>query len=151
MGTKILTLFLMVSGTFAFSQTEIYFKYDEAGNQRYRGDKANSKQSSDNAANPIDNSTVQQSEEQKFWAEVGIYPVPVKDILTIQWTPVVDELIDTVSMYQYSVVSWNFQQKNMPNLNRQVQINMTGYYMGVYVLSFTLKDGRVYTKNILKE
>lgn len=49
------------------------------------------------------------------------------------------------------VSNWNFQQKNTINLNRQVQINMTGYYLGVYVLSFTLKDGRVYTKNIIKE
>ncbi len=141
----------MVTGILVFSQTEIYFKYDEAGNQRYRGDNTNAKQATDNVTNPTGNPTAQQTAEQKFWAEVGIYPVPVKDILTIQWTSVVDELIDTVSMYQYSVVSWNFQQKNMPNLNRQVQINMTGYYMGVYVLSFTLKDGRVYTKNIIKE
>ncbi len=146
-----LTIFLMLSVTLAFSQTEIYFKYDEAGNQRYRGDNANAKQSTDNVTNPIANTTQQQTDEQKFWAEVSVFPVPVKDVLTIQWTPVVDELIDTVSMYQYSVVSWNFQQKNMPNLNRQVQVNMTGYYMGVYVLTFTLKDGRVYTKNIIKE
>ena len=63
----------------------------------------------------------------------------------------VNDLIDSVSLYQHSVTSWNFQQKNAVALNRQVQINMTGYYLGVYVLSFTLKDGRVYTKNIIKE
>lgn len=72
-------------------------------------------------------------------------------MLNIQWTDTVNELIDTVSLYQHSVTSWNFQQKNSVTLNRQVQINMTGYYLGVYILSFTLKDGRVYTKNIIKE
>lgn len=150
MKKKILLLFATFLGISAFSQTEIYFKYDEAGNQRYRGDDSTAKQSNATTQQPIINVT-QDTDEQKFWAEVGVYPVPVKDILTIQWTSNVDNLIDTVSMYQYSVVGWNFQQKNMPNLNMQVQVNMTGYYIGVYVLSFTLKDGRVYTKNIIKE
>ena len=136
-------------GVLTFSQTEIYFKYDEAGNQRYRGDNINGKQAE--ATQPVTHTTTQQTDEEKFWADVSVYPVPVKDIISIQWTSNVDSLIDTVSMYQYSVVGWNFQQKNMPSLNSQVQINMTGYYMGVYVLSFTLKDGRVYTKNIIKE
>lgn len=150
MKKKILWLFATFLGVSAFSQTEIYYKYDEAGNQRYRGDDSTAKQSNANTQPPVINVT-QDTDELKFWAEVGVYPVPVKDILTIQWTSNVDNLIDTVSMYQYSVVGWNLQQKNMPNLNMQIQVNMTGYYMGVYVLSFTLKDGKVYTKNIIKE
>lgn len=149
MKAKILSTLSMIFGVFGFSQTtEIYFKYDEAGNQKYRGTSATSNRMAQT------NAIIQpseKSEEDRFWGELNIYPVPVKDILTIQWTNAANDLIDTVSLYQHSTTSWNFQQKNVLSLNRQVQINMSGYYLGVYVLSFTLKDGRVYTKNIIKE
>lgn len=148
MKTKISLIISFFMSFLSYSQTEIYFKYDEAGNQKYRGTNAN--------ANKITTTTTLQSvdkatEEEKFWAELNLYPVPVKNMLTIQWTDTVNDLIDTISLYQHSAANWNFQQKNAVSLNRQVQINMTGYYLGVYVLSFTLKDGRVYTKNIIKE
>ena len=150
MKTKVLLIISFFISILSYSQTEIYFKYDEAGNQRYRGTNINARQVQDKQQEQVVVTTAK-SEEEKFWAELNLYPVPVKDMLTIQWTESENDLIDSVSLYQYSVSNWNFQQKNTINLNRQVQINMTGYYLGVYVLSFTLKDGRVYTKNIIKE
>ena len=150
MKTKVLLIISFFISILSYSQTEIYFKYDEAGNQRYRGTNINARQVQDKQQEQVVVTTAK-SEEEKFWAELNLYPVPVKDMLTIQWTESVNDLIDSVSLYQYSVSSWNFQKKNAITLNRQVQINMTGYYLGVYVLSFTLKDGRVYTKNIIKE
>ena len=150
MKTKISFIISFFISILSYSQTEIYFKYDEAGNQRYRGTNISARQTQDTQQEPVV-ITPTKTEEEKFWAELNLYPVPVKDVLNIQWTDTVNELIDTVSLYQHSVTSWNFQQKNAVALNRQVQINMTGYYLGVYILSFTLKDGRVYTKNIIKE
>ena len=150
MKTKVLLIISFFISILSYSQTEIYFKYDEAGNQRYRGTNINARQVQDKQQEQVVVTTAK-TEEEKFWAELNLYPVPVKDVLNIQWTDTVNELIDTVSLYQHSVTGWNFQQKNSVTLNRQVQINMTGYYLGVYVLSFTLKDGRVYTKNIIKE
>lgn len=150
MKTKISFIISFFISILSYSQTEIYFKYDEAGNQRYRGTNINARQTQDKQQEQVATTTAK-TEEEKFWAELNLYPVPVKDVLNIQWTDTVNELIDTVSLYQHSVTGWNFQQKNSVTLNRQVQINMTGYYLGVYILSFTLKDGRVYTKNIIKE
>ena len=150
MKTKISFIISFFISILSYSQTEIYFKYDEAGNQRYRGTNINARQTQDKQQEQVATTTAK-TEEEKFWAELNLYPIPVKDVLTIQWTDTVNDLIDTVSLYQHSVTSWNFQQKNTVTLNRQVQINMTGYYYGVYVISFTLKDGRVYTKNIIKE
>lgn len=150
MKAKILMFFSIIICTLGFSQTEIYFKYDKAGNQRYRGDDSNAKQTEDNNHQLVD-SSVEKGIEEKFWMEVSLYPVPVKETLTIQWTGVVDELIDTVSMYQFSTTNWNFKQKNIPTVNRQIKVDMTNYYIGVYVLSFTLKDGRVYNRNIIKQ
>ncbi|MET3537824.1 hypothetical protein [Chryseobacterium limigenitum] len=43
MKTKLLSIFSLFISFLGFSQTEVYFKYDEAGNQRYRGTNVNGK------------------------------------------------------------------------------------------------------------
>lgn len=154
MRKKTLSLFSLLVGFLGFSQTVVYFKYDEAGNQRYRGLDANAKQASENLLkNQSKTVALTQSqimEEKTFWKQIRLYPVPVNDVLTIDWTEEGDELIESVSLYQHSTIHWKFQQQNLPNLNKQMKINMTGYDWGVYVLRFTLKDGRIFSKNITK-
>ena len=81
---------------------------------------------------------------------VQVYPVPVKDELTIGWSDEADEMIDHVTLYQHNTVANVFTTKNLPNLNRKVQVNMNGMYMGVYILSCQLKDGRKMSRNIIK-
>lgn len=158
MKRKILSLFSVAIGFFGYSQTEVYFKYDEAGNQRYRGPDVYAKQQPkevSQAENKTVASAPQPKEEsvmdaKEFWSNIRLYPVPVNDVLTMDWTEEVDALIETVSLYQHSGVHWKFQQQNLPNLNRQLKINMTGYEWGVYVLHLKLKDGRVFSRNITK-
>jgi len=160
MKKKLLSILALFIGFFGYSQTEVYFKYDEAGNQRYRGPNINGKSAPKDIINQevkIDTAKVEKQEDQivklddkAFWKQMRIYPVPVNDILTIDWTDELDELIATVSLYQHSTVHWKFQQQNLPNLNRQLKINMTGYEWGVYVLHVKLKDGRVFSRNITK-
>ncbi|PTT36043.1 hypothetical protein DBR28_11475 [Chryseobacterium sp. HMWF028] len=143
-------MFLCTSLGLSYAQvTEVYFKYDEAGNQRYRGPDSAAKQASDQSKT-ASLSKSQVMDEKTFWKQIRLYPVPVNDVLTIDWTEESDNLIESVSLYQHSTVHWKFQQKNLPGLNRQLKINMTGYDWGVYVLRFTLKDGRVFSKNITK-
>lgn len=148
MKSNLLSFFLLFSGCSAFAQTTVYFKYDEAGNQRYRGDDA--------TAQAVQNQTLRQAvatgptEEEKFWGMVQVYPVPVKDQLTIGWTDAANEMIDHVTLYQHNTLANVFSKKNLPNLNRTVNINMSGMYMGVYILSFQLKDGRTMSRNINK-
>ncbi|WP_370899705.1 T9SS type A sorting domain-containing protein [Chryseobacterium gossypii] len=89
-------------------------------------------------------------DEKAFWKQIRLYPVPVNDVLTIDWSEEVDGLIESVSLYQHSTVHWKFQQQNFPDLNKQLKINMSGYDWGVYILRFTLKDGRIFSKNITK-
>ncbi|GAA4159083.1 hypothetical protein GCM10022217_21230 [Chryseobacterium ginsenosidimutans] len=159
MKRKILSLFSLLIGFLGFSQTEVYFKYDEAGNQRYRGTNSAGKQAPEEIkevkkVEEIKNiAAVKQDpviDEKSFWKQIRLYPVPVNDYLTIDWTEEVDGLIESVSLYQHSTVHWKFQQQNIPSLNRQLKINMTGYEWGVYVLHFTLKDGRVFSRNVTK-
>ncbi|QUY58108.1 hypothetical protein I2F65_14070 [Chryseobacterium arthrosphaerae] len=131
-------------------QTEVYFKYDEAGNQRYRGPDSAAKQITE-GSKTTSIILSQVMDEDTFWQQIRLYPVPVNDILTVDWMENVDGLIQSVSLYQHSTVHWKFQQQNLPDLNRQIKINMTGYDWGVYILRFTLKDGRIFSKNITKK
>lgn len=141
-------------GFFGFSQTEVYFKYDEAGNQRYRGIDAAGKKAQEIVSKEAKAAAVTRQapviDEKTFLKQIRLYPVPVNDYLTIDWTEEVDGLIESVSLYQHSTIHWKFQQQNIPGLNRQVKINMKGYDWGVYVVRFTLKDGRIFSKNITK-
>lgn len=154
MKTKLLSIISLFIGFLGFSQTEVYFKYDEAGNQRYRGPNVNGKNTeeakkAESKVIPlIQSQTV--IDEKAFLKQIRLYPVPVNDFLTIDWTEEVDALIESVSLYQHSTVHWKFQQQNIPSLNRQLKINMSGYEWGVYVVRFTLKDGRIFSKNITK-
>jgi hypothetical protein len=155
MKKKLLSLSSLMIGFFGFSQTEVYFKYDEAGNQRYRGTNIAGKTAQEPAKTEAKTVSITQPESQiidetSFWKQIRLYPVPVNDILTIDWSEEVDGLIESVSLYQHSTVHWKFQQQNTPDLNKQVKINMTGYDWGVYVVRFALKDGRIFSKNITK-
>ena len=133
------------------NETEVFFKYDDAGNQRYRGLDPNGRQASEPEKPKSLIATPQTTtSDEEFWNEIKIYPVPVRDILTIEWTDRVDALISHISLYEQNTVHWKFQQENFANLNKRIQINMQNYYMGVYVLSFQLNDGRVISKNITK-
>ena len=156
MKKKILSLSSLLIGFLGYSQTEVYFKYDEAGNQRYRGTNSAAKTAPEEIKKVEEVKTtvaVKQEtviDEKTFWKQIRLYPVPVNDYLTIDWTEEVDGLIESVSLYQHSTVHWKFQQQNIPSLNRKLKINMTGYDWGVYVIRFTLKDGRAFSKNITK-
>jgi hypothetical protein len=77
----------------------VYFKYDEAGNQRYRGTNSAGKTIQEPAT--AESKTVattqvqpesQMIDEATFWKQIRLYPVPVNDVLTIDWTEEVDGL-----------------------------------------------------------
>lgn len=135
-------------GSFISAQSVVYFKYDEAGNQRYRGEDETARPAQQEVLREA--ATAQVSEDDKFWSQVQVYPVPVRDQLTISWKEEVNELIDNVTLYQHTISGNVFQKKNIPNLGRNVKVNMGGMYMGVYILSFQLKDGRRMSRNIIK-
>lgn len=148
-------LFLCTSLGLSYAQvTDVYFKYDEAGNQKYRGFNTNGQEVPETSliaeSRTISSVDSQIMNEKTFWKQIRLYPVPVNDVLTIDWTEQVDGLIESVSLYQHSMVHWKFQQQNLPDLNKQLKINMTSYDWGIYVIRFTLKDGRVFSKNITK-
>ncbi|MDQ1806592.1 T9SS type A sorting domain-containing protein [Chryseobacterium sp. CKR4-1] len=157
MKRKIFSFSALLMGFFGFSQTEVYFKYDEAGNQRYRGTNNTSKKASDETKKESQETRtiapLQQNpamDEKTFWKQIRLYPVPVNDILTIDWTNEADGLIESVALYQHNTINWKFRKQNMPDLNKEIKINISGYDWGVYILQFTLKDGRIFSRNVTK-
>ncbi|WBV61635.1 hypothetical protein PFY12_05800 [Chryseobacterium camelliae] len=166
MKAKFYSLLSTLIGVLGFSQIIpppqpiVYFSYDEAGNQVFRGDGMLSRTAQTEEIKPevqsieaVKGTTLSSAtviDEKAFWKQIRLYPVPVNDYLTIDWTDEVDGLIESVSLYQHSTIHWKFQQQNTPGLNKQLKINMTGYDWGVYVIRFTLKDGRIFSKNITK-
>lgn len=125
---------------------DLIFSYDEAGNQVLRRPPL----PKITEVHSLERGKAAVAEPDPFWLQVHLYPVPVKSTLTIAWNQEVDELIESVTLYQHSSLVNLFQKKNMPALNRELHIDMSRFYMGVYILTFTLKDGRTLSKNITK-
>lgn len=150
--------------TVCSAQTEVYFKYDEAGNQRYRGPNSSGKQpvleltekkvevmSTDTETEEQESLTeISAFNEKDFWAEIRIYPVPVKETLHLDWSEKVDGVITQVSLFQHNTIHWVFQHDNLPGKDNVIKIDMTGNPAGIYILTFVLKDGKKLSKNIIK-
>lgn len=134
------------------SPTRAIFLYDDAGNQIYRGDGLMLRSKS--ASNTEDSNNIKSvsalMDKKEFWSYIRIYPVPVKDVLTVDWNEEVNDLISEISLYEQNTVHWVFQSKSISTLNKEVKIDMSQKYMGVYILTFVLKDGRRISKNITK-
>lgn len=160
---KLLSFSSIFLSSLSFGQSvDLIFEYDEAGNQIFRGtinslgnktitSSSESQMQTTPAVSLRNTESSHNMTEEQFWSQIRIYPVPVKDILTIDWNDRLDDLIDSVSLYEQASVHWKFQRKNIPILNKQIEIDMSQYYLGIYILQFTLKDGRVFSRNIIKQ
>ncbi|AZZ59061.1 T9SS type A sorting domain-containing protein [Riemerella anatipestifer] len=138
----------------SLAQTKIVIQYDEAGNQIYRGPDNNIQSLSKTNTEKEKLVIIEHQntkEEDIFLTNIELYPIPVKDILTIRWSSEVDDLIDHVSLYEHNLLTNLFTQKNISHLNREIKIDLTPNRTGVYILSFQLKNGKTISKNIIKE
>ncbi|CAA7386074.1 hypothetical protein [Chryseobacterium fistulae] len=155
MKSKLFSLPSLLIGILSYAQTEVFFKYDEAGNQRYRGPNSAAKKAKKvEKVSEISSLALTKSQigidEKAFWEQVRLYPVPVRHSLTIDWTKEVDGLIESISLFEHGSIHWKFQKQNIPDLNRQIAIDMSDYNKGVYIISFTLKGGKAISRNITK-
>lgn len=148
---KILLSSLLLSCIWGYSQTELSFEYDEAGNQIYRGIRDNNEENrSQNGIVSHTNSGMSE-EELTFWNEIKIGPNPVKDRLTIQFLGNIKENIQKISLYGQSSLGRELYTKDIFLVKGdREEIDMTAYLFGNYTISFRLKNGKVYSKHILK-
>lgn len=148
---KILLSSLLLSCIWGYSQTELSFEYDEAGNQIYRG--IREKGEENRSQNDLISHTnpVMSEEELAFWNEIKIGPNPVKDRLTIQFLGNIKENIQKISLYGQSSLGRELYTKDIFLVKGdREEIDMTAYLFGNYTISFRLKNGKVYSKHILK-
>lgn len=141
--------FICVFGFAKAQSTTLIFGYDKSGNQILRTQPSNV--STNNKTNLFVPNTTEKikTEEDLFWDKIQIYPVPVKNILTLGWQSETRDLIANINLYEHNSLSNLFTYKVINSDN--IEVNMTGFRMGVYILSFTLKNGKTYSKNIIKE
>lgn len=148
--------FLIFSFQFLFSQAVFVFDYDESGSQVYRGFNQNRK-----AIDLLGGDELFSDLHQKgakgldddiylFLKEVRIYPNPVKDILTVDWTERVSDKIHQVRVYQHNTLHWLYTSDKAAIEQKGFTLNMQGQPYGVYILTFLLSDGRIVSVNLLK-
>lgn len=83
MRKRTLALVSLLTGFFCFSQTEFYFKYDEAGDQRYRDPDAAARLSSQSNNKSASPQQTQAMDEKTFWNQLRLYPAPVNDYFIV--------------------------------------------------------------------
>jgi len=143
---SITALLLLLGGRF-YAQTVI-FKYDEAGNQIFRGLCDGCKQS--NEISSIPSEIKPQSLTEKVANSIRVAPVPVKTDLTILWDAKVKDYITRIELLPYNDVRvLHFADVKSLNNNSCI-FHMESYSYGVYYLRFYLSDGSIYTKTITK-
>lgn len=145
-----LLILIFAIGAFSLQKAQkiIIFQYDEAGNQVLRTGKSNNAFTNNKHSLPFIADKVK-TEEDLFWEKIDIYPVPVKDVLTLRWQSETRDLIADINLYEHNSLS-NLYTYKILNTNN-IEINMRGFRRGVYILSFTLNDGKTYYRNIVKE
>lgn len=136
----------------AYAQTEVVFRYDEAGNQVYRGPfsssedktKTNSKEEPENTPQL----SLMSAKEAAFWKEVNMAPVPVKDMLTIVVSEEIQKNLQEISVY--NMLGNLLYLNKKAGASPRTEISMGHYMEGAYVVKFHLTGGEIYSQTILK-
>lgn len=141
-----ITAVFLTLGSSCYAQTVI-FKYDEAGNQIFRGLCDGCKETSEKSS--VAEETKAQTIAQQVANNIKVAPVPVKTNLTILWDVKVKDYIKRIELVPYNDVRI-LSFFDMKNTSTSCVFNMESYHYGVYYLKFYLSDGSIYTKTITK-
>jgi Secretion system C-terminal sorting domain len=147
---KLLIYILLLVGTGLAAQapTVIQFKYDAAGNQAYRGTDINFVVKKKAQETPSAKAEPEQ-EATKTEAKLQIYPVPVTDILFVDWG---DKLLLEVAAVQIFDLKGQLLYHNtqLPANGQKLEINVESYPTGTYLINLLLKNGKNMGQKIIK-
>lgn len=126
--------------------TLVVFRYDQAGNQIYRGE---------SCINCCTNCRPGQEESSVTLADqvankIQAAPVPVKTDLNVIWDVSIKDFIVSIDLLPYN--SFNITESvNLTSLNtNSYTFRMSHLPYGVYYLKFNLSDGSVYSRSVIK-
>lgn len=132
------------------------FLYDKSGNQILREQRNCDPplvwevSKSNNELNQAIHRVSSTSSNEDFFKEVKIYPNPVKDYLTVEWSEAIGKKIYQVMVFQHSNLHWVYTSDKTALANRKFKLNMQELPYGVYVLTFILQDGKRMSANVSK-
>lgn len=147
------------SSSYSRTPCEYLFSYDIAGNQILRNKSGScgitlskdllskTKQESVSDTSSLINNDLPQND---FFKEVKIYPNPVKEYLTVEWSEAIGKKIYQVMVFQHSNLHWVYTSDKTALANRKFKLNMQELPYGVYVLTFILQDGKRISANVSK-
>jgi len=118
------------------NDNKLLFFYDASGNQTTR-------QKGTTVEARLQN-------QDDFLEHIQLFPVPVQNELTIKWDNEVNGQIFSIGIYDHNQLKY-FYKEYLNNNEGQVNVNMSTYNSGLYVIQFSLTDGKVYSKTIIKK
>lgn len=145
---RFLCLISFLSCFLAFSQREIIFEYDEAGNQIYRGERVLYRSRSVVENSIIPNNAEMSAEERVFWENITIGPNPVVHTLYVDINSGLKQNIHQIILYDVFGKPIRVI-RNLSSLSNRIEIDMRAYNVGAYYISFHLRNGNIYTSSTL--
>ncbi len=141
---KLITGVLLLVSFFASSQ-KLVFNYDESGNQIQRKKTA---VSSRIVSNELTASTKAIKEDDATSNDFIIYPNPTQGPITLRWT---EEYKGKIAYITLSDMAGHKEEIEFKPNTIQVEIDLTTYPQGVYIINFHLKKGKRIDKKIIKQ
>ncbi len=134
---------------------KLVFIYDSAGNQKIRRAPNNSSGTPSLRAELPDQIVTNTTDDEEIVDEINlfeetivIFPNPTSGDLNMQWNSDYNFLIQEIIV---SDMSGRRVPINHSNGSQEVQVDLTRYPTGVYLVNFLLKDGRSVQKKIIKK
>ncbi|WP_333663137.1 T9SS type A sorting domain-containing protein [Chishuiella changwenlii] len=144
---------ILFSQTPSLNINKLLFEFDEAGNQILRNTYEEIESFDPNekkSQKTVQATNTNDQAQNQFFEHINFFPVPVEKDLSIKWDNEVNGQIASIGIYDHSQVNY-FYKEIRNNFGNEILVNMSAYYSGIYIIQFTLTDGRVYSKSIIKK
>lgn len=148
----LLLLITFFMSSLTFSQTKLVFTYDAAGNQTERKFETTraSKQLSTNVEEEAVAITEFQEDDilEQIANAITIYPNPTKGNLRLEWEDTYSDSIKAITVTDSG--AQNTFQVPLQKEQNYVDVNLTNYALGMYIIHFILDDTQIVVKKIIK-
>lgn len=147
---KLLYIILFLTSTYSFCQSNnIYFEYDDAGNQITRYAVLSSARNSQEESKSIDE--VLETEFKKSIKNdiISFYPNPVKEELYVKW----DKINDTYNVKSIQLFDLNGKELFSSNKyeENKISIPFLNYPNGLYQVVLLFENNDIKTIKVIKE
>lgn len=146
----LLLLITFFMSSLTFSQTKLVFTYDAAGNQIERKfETTSAKQIKEIVEEEVIAEELQEEDIiEQIANAITIYPNPTKGNLRLEWEANYSDSIKEITVTDSGALQ-TFQVPLEKGQN-YVDVNLTNYASGMYIIHFVLDDTQIVVKKIIK-